>query len=92
MSALARLCLMEGHTVFGYDKVASAITQDLSHQGIQIFYDEGLEDLPEEVLKQSTEIIYTAAIPDSHKQLQFFKKSGFSVRKRAVFSRRLVCR
>lgn len=85
MSALARLCLMEGHSVFGYDKVKSVITQDLSHQGIQIFYDEGLEDLPEEVLKHSTEIIYTAAIPDSHKQLQFFKNSGFLVRKRAVF-------
>lgn len=85
MSALARLCVLEGHDVYGYDKVQSTVTTDLAQQGIEITYQETLTALPPAVLNPTTQIIYTAAIPASHEQLNYFINKGYSVRKRAVF-------
>lgn len=85
MSALARLCLLEGHFVLGYDRVPSPITRDLERQGVEICYQETIAALPQEVLNSKTQIIYTAAIPTSHKQLNYFINAGYSVKKRAVF-------
>ena len=36
MSALARLCLKEGYSVYGYDKISSEITDQLVKKGIKI--------------------------------------------------------
>ena len=85
MSALARLCVLQGHKVFGYDRVHSTVTNELEKEGIAIIYDESLEVLPEEVLNKRTQIIYTAAIPPNHKQLDYFITNGFTVKKRALF-------
>ena len=85
MSALARLCVLQGHKVFGYDRVHSTVTNELEKEGIAIIYDESLEVLPEEVLNKRTQIIYTAAIPPKHKQLDYFITNGFTVKKRALF-------
>ena len=72
MSALARLCVLEGHDVYGYDKVKSTVTTDLTQQGIEITYQETLTALPPPVLNPTTQVIYTAAIPASHEQLNYF--------------------
>ena len=85
MSALARLCVLEGHDVYGYDKVKSTVTTDLTQQGIEITYQETLTALPPPVLNPTTQVIYTAAIPASHEQLNYFINKGYSVKKRAVF-------
>jgi len=85
MSALARLCVLQGHKVFGYDRVYSTVTNELKKEGIAIIYDESMEALAEEVLNKRTQIIYTAAIPTNHKQLDYFITNGFTVKKRALF-------
>jgi len=85
MSALARLCTLQGHRVFGYDRVRSTVTANLEKEGISIRYTEELEDLPKEVHHRQTQIIYTAAVPPTHKQLSYFIAQGYTVKKRALF-------
>ena len=85
MSALARLCMYEGHKVFGYDRVCSQVTLELEQEGIQIIYQDTVEAMFPEVFHKQTQIIYTAAIPKVHPQLCFFKDSEFTVKKRAFF-------
>jgi len=85
MSALARLCVLRGANVFGYDRVQSKVTLELEKIGITIVYDERLEAIPPSVLDKQTGIVYTAAIPNTHPQLNYFIKEGFSVKKRALF-------
>ena len=63
----------------------STVTNELEKEGIAIIYDQSLEVLPEEVLNKRTQIIYTAAIPPNHKQLDYFITNGFTVKKRALF-------
>lgn len=85
MSALARLCFRQGHRVFGYDKTPSEITQQLIAQGIAIEYDEAVSALSSEIMSPEVIVIYTAAIPENHPQLSYFKKLGNLVIKRAKF-------
>ena len=85
MSALARLCLKEGCKVYGYDKTSSEITEQLSKHGIKIIFDDSVKALQNILLSTNIQIVYSAAIPDSHPQLVFFKKQGNNVIKRAEF-------
>ena len=85
MSALARLCLKEGCKVYGYDKTSSEITEHLSKHGIKIIFDDSVKALQNLLLSTNIQIVYSAAIPDSHPQLVFFKKQGNNVIKRAEF-------
>jgi len=85
MSALARLCLIKGHRVFGYDETPSQIINDLILEGAQVIYDLSPEALPSEVLDKNIEVVYTAAISRDHPQLKYFFAQGNNVRKRAVF-------
>ena len=90
MSALARLCLKEGCKVYGYDKTSSDITEQLIKNGIKIIFDDSVKALQNILLSTNIQIVYSAAIPDSHPQLVFFKKQGNNVIKRAEFLAR-VC-
>ena len=85
MSALARLCLINGHRVFGYDVTPSQIINDLISEGAQVTYDLSPDALPREVRNKNTEVVYTAAISRDHPQLKYFFAQGNNVRKRAVF-------
>ena len=85
MSALARLCLIKGHRVFGYDETPSQIINDLILEGAQVIYDLSPEALPSEVLDKNIEVVYTAAISRDHPQLKYFFAQGNNVRKRSVF-------
>ena len=85
MSALARLCLKEGYSVYGYDKISSEITDQLVKKGIKIIFDNSVSALNELSLSDEVQVIYSAAIPDSHPQLKFYKKQGNNVNKRAEF-------
>ena len=86
MSALARLCLINGHLVFGYDVTPSQIINDLISEGAQVTYDLSPEKLPSEVRRnKNIEVVYTAAISKNHPQLKYFFAQGNNVRKRAVF-------
>ena len=76
MSALARLCLKDGYSVYGYDKISSEITDQLVKKGIKIIFDNSVSALNEILLSAEVQVIYSAAIPNSHPQLEFYKKQG----------------
>ncbi len=86
MSALARWFKANGRDVFGYDRVDTMLTVALEKEGISIGFEDKVNELPEEVLdnQESTLIIYTPAVPNDHKQLNFLKDAGYTVMKRSA--------
>lgn len=84
MSALARYFLHIGCEVAGYDKTPSDLTRKLEEEGVSIHYEENINLIPQTCLdKESTLVIYTAAIPNTHKEYVFFTEKGFEIQKRA---------
>lgn len=84
MSALARYCRAIGKQVSGYDKTATRLTAELQQEGIPITFSDSLDVLPNTNLKpEESMIVYTPAIPASHKQLVHFKETGYNLVKRA---------
>lgn len=84
MSAIARYFLHKGITVAGYDRTPSDLTRQLETEGATIHYEENADLIPQECRNAATcLVIYTPAIPESHKELQYFRKAGFTVEKRA---------
>ncbi len=85
MSSLAQFCFKNGHHVYGYDKVFSETTKNLTDLGIKIIYDSSILALSKKLLSKKVKIIYTPAIKLSHPQLKFYKNQGNQVLKRAEF-------
>lgn len=84
MSALVRYFLSKGKKVGGYDRTPSELTDKLIEEGAQIKYDEAVEQIPEDFLDATTTlVVYTAAMPENHVLLQYFRKNGFTIQKRA---------
>ena len=84
MSAIARYFLKKGLVVGGYDKTPSDLTRQLEKEGMLIHYEENIDEIPH-ICKQVKKclVIYTPAIPDNHKELQFFRENNFEIQKRA---------
>ncbi len=84
MSALARYFIRRGLVVAGYDKTPSDLTRQLEKEGMLIHYEENLDEIPL-VCKQRENclVIYTPAVPDTHRELQFFRNNDFNIQKRA---------
>jgi len=84
MSAIARYFLNQGLTVGGYDKTPTDLTKRLIEEGAHIHYEENIGLIPTECLDPDTcLIVYTPAIPAEHAELQYFKRNGFDLQKRA---------
>jgi UDP-N-acetylmuramate--alanine ligase len=84
MSAIARYFISKGMVVAGYDKTPSELTRRLEDEGMLIHYEENVDDIPHVCKNPKTcLVVYTPAIPESHKELQFFRKGGFNIEKRA---------
>lgn len=84
MSAIARYFLNKGVVVGGYDRTPSELTKKLEEEGAFIHYEENIELIPQACKNQeSALIIYTPAIPASHKELIYFKENQFDLQKRA---------
>lgn len=84
MSALARYFLHMGRVVAGYDRTPTPLTRELVQEGIPIHYDEDVEAIPEACKDvQSCLVIYTPAVPETHKELAFFRRRDFEIQKRA---------
>ena len=84
MSALVRYFLSKGKKVGGYDRTPSELTMKLIEEGADIHYEEAPEKIPAEFKDpESTLVIYTAAMPEDHILLQYFRKHGFTIYKRA---------
>lgn len=84
MSAIARYFINKGLVVAGYDKTPSALTQRLEKEGMLVHYEENIDEIPHACKKpESTLVIFTPAIPESHQELTYFRQNGFEVQKRA---------
>lgn len=84
MSAIARYFLNQGLTVGGYDKTPTDLTKRLIEEGAHIHYEENIGLIPTECLDPDTcLIVYTPAIPAEHAELQYFRRNGFDLQKRA---------
>lgn len=84
MSALARYFRAKGKQVAGYDKTPSDLTAALIEEGIRIHYTDDITLIPEDCKQiDSTLVIYTPAIPETHMELNYFRTNGFTLMKRA---------
>jgi len=84
MSALVRFFLAKGKKVAGYDRTPSPITNLLAEEGVDIHFTEDMGLIPEEFLdKNTTLVVYTPAVPSTHKELVFFRENEFTLMKRS---------
>ena len=84
MSALARYFKHLGKNVSGYDKVKTKITDSLQDLGIDVFFNDELELVPDSCKDASTTlVVYTPAVAETHAQLQYFVANNFNIKKRA---------
>lgn len=86
MSALARYFNHYGKKVHGYDKTETALTRELTTEGINIHFEENEELVkklfagyyPKDIL-----VIYTPAVPKEHAEFLFASGNGYELRKRS---------
>ncbi|HBB06122.1 MAG TPA: UDP-N-acetylmuramate--L-alanine ligase [Bacteroides sp.] len=84
MSALERYFLSRGMVVAGYDRTPSELTSHLIEEGAQIHFEENVELIPQACKDPSTTmVVYTPAIPATHKELLYFVERSFDIHKRA---------
>ncbi|MBQ4366477.1 MAG: UDP-N-acetylmuramate--L-alanine ligase [Muribaculaceae bacterium] len=85
MAALERYFLAMGKQVAGYDRTPSDLTHALQQEGVHIDFDEDPALIPDYCRDpERTLVVYTPAVPDSHKGLTYFRDNGFEVLKRAA--------
>lgn len=84
MSAIARFFIRQGIVVAGYDKTPSALTEQLTKEGMLIHYEDNTALIPEACKdKERCLVVYTPAIPEDHSELHYFHRNGFEIQKRA---------
>ncbi len=84
MSAIARYFIHRGVVVAGYDRTPSTLTKQLEKEGMLIHYDENIDEIPHACRDKATcLVVYTPAIPATHKELVWFRDNGFEIQKRA---------
>lgn len=85
MANLVRYFLAKGHRVGGYDRIRSDLSENLEREGAFIIYDDDPQAIPEEFKdKETTEVVYTPAIPDTNRIISYYRKAGFELNKRAA--------
>ena len=84
MSALARYFVQQNKQVGGYDRTPSKLTKKLEEEGVQITFSDSVKELsPLFTDKENTLVVYTPAVSAENQLFQYFKDSGFEVKKRA---------
>lgn len=86
MSALARYYKNAGAEVSGYDLTQSELTRSLESEGINIHYQDHPDNIPRHVIENrfDTLVIYTPAVPASHRELNWLRDQGYDMVKRSV--------
>lgn len=86
MSALARWFKHNGKAVSGYDRTATALTDQLISEGFDIHFEDNMAYVSAQVKEQKEKVlvIYTPAVPQGHQELNWFKNKDFKVMKRAA--------
>ena len=82
MSALARYFNASGKKVLGYDKTNTKLTQNLMNEGIDIVFEDQIDEKITSLQKENTLVIYTPAIKTLG-ILDYFNQNQFEVLKRA---------
>lgn len=83
MSAIARYFHHNGYHVAGYDLTPSPLTARLEQEGIAIHYQDDVALIPQIFLEPDTLVVYTPAIPGTHRELCYYREHGFRVMKRS---------
>ena len=84
MSNLARYFLSKGKRVGGYDRAQTKLTELLRQEGAFVHYEDNPADIPGDFTdKEQTLVVYTPAVPASHRELAYFREQGFTIIKRA---------
>jgi len=86
MSALARYFNAQGKHICGYDKVQSDLCLELESEGIEIYYNDSIENIPQYIQEATSNeilVIYTPAISEGNRVLNYFKDKEFKLQKRA---------
>lgn len=84
MSNLARYFLLKGYIVGGYDRTETELTNKLTKEGAFIHFEDNPLIIPNEFTdKINTLVVFTPAVPSSHRELKYFKDNDFAVVKRA---------
>lgn len=85
MSALARWFLLQGKRVAGYDRTPTTLTRELEKEGMEIHYQDDIENIPVYVRnnRDNTLVIITPAIPADHKELNYLRQNNYVMTKRA---------
>ena len=85
MSALARWFLHNDFAVAGYDKTESALTRQLSDEGMVIHYEDSIELIPEICISDPDKclFIFTPAIPATHQEKVYLTGLGINLWKRS---------
>ncbi len=81
MSAIARYFNHQGMKVSGYDRTPSPLTAKLEEEGIEIHYDDDINRIPKDI--EHTFVIYTPAIPEDLKELQYIREKNYPICKRS---------
>jgi UDP-N-acetylmuramate--alanine ligase len=79
MSAIARYFLQCGEKVYGYDRTPSALTEQLQEAGAILHFEEDVTQIPDEV----EYVVYTPAVPKSHKEYNYFQEHNIPIHKRS---------
>ena len=84
MSALVRYFLSKGKKVGGYDRTPSELTEKLIEEGAAIHYEENTGLITDAFRNPATTlVVYTPAVPDTHKEFTYFRENGFEIHKRS---------
>lgn len=85
MSALARWFKQHEFWVGGYDKTPSPLTESLINEGIEIHFEDSVQQIPAFVKenKEQTLVVLTPAIPKNHAEWAFFKDAQYEILKRS---------
>ena len=85
MAALERYFLAKGKRIAGYDRTPSDLTHALQEEGVHIDFDEDVDLIPDYCRDpERTLVVYTPAVPATHRCLTYFREHGFEVVKRAA--------
>lgn len=87
MSALARYFHHLGMNASGYDKTRTALTEQLSSEGIHVFYEDRVQLLPapfHQLNKEQNLVIFTPAVPSELQLFKFLRGLGYVCYKRSA--------
>ena len=85
MSALAFWFQRIGKKVAGYDSCPSEITDLMQKDHIEIHFEDSVDNIPYRYRSNNdyTLIVYTPAVKDTNKELEFFRNHSYKILKRA---------